>query len=164
MTVYSFSTVPIIPDFGTPRYQVYFGMPVQYLASIFQRCRLMFGNHNLSFLQGASCWSISFTSLALSSFRLKYTKVFLSIHNKYFNNWKNDDIHKFFLFGIVSFLWYTADFPFLAVILASRSVSNKKGIPVPLYSKECVRGLYFEKCCRSNVISSFKGRSKFEVM
>ena len=25
MTVYSFSTVPIIPDFGTPRYQVYFG-------------------------------------------------------------------------------------------------------------------------------------------
>ena len=50
----------------------------------------------------------------------------------------------FFLFEIVSLLWYTAYFPFLAVILASKSVSPKKGIPVPLYSKKCVRGLIFE--------------------
>ena len=46
----------------------------------------------------------------------------------------------------------------------SRCVSIKKGIPVPLSSKQCVRGLYFEKYCLSNVIFSFDGQSKFEMM
>lgn len=100
---------------------------------------------------------IKFSVLNIQKFFCQYTINTSTIE-------KNDDIHKFFLFEIVPFLWYTAYFPFLAVILASRCVSPKKCIPVPLYSKECVRGLYFEKCVRFNVIYSFDGQSKFEMM
>ena len=80
---------------------------------------------------------------------------------------KNDTPLLFFSEGAffrISILQCNADFPFLAAVLASESVSLKKGIPVPFYSKKCVRGLYFEKCVRFNAISSFDGQIEFEVM
>lgn len=62
------------------------------------------------------------------------------------------------------FLQCNADFHLNGISKPSRSVSPKKGIPVPLYSKKRVRGLYFEKCVRFNVICSFEGKNTFELM
>ena len=42
------------------------------------------------------------------------------------------------------FLQCNADFDLNGISKPSRCVSHEKGIPVPLYSKKCVRGLYFE--------------------
>ena len=59
---------------------------------------------------------------------------------------------------MILFLQCNADFDLKGIFKPSRCVSHEKGIPVPLYSKKRVRGLYFEKCVRFNVICSLTGR------
>ena len=81
---------------------------------------------------------------------------------------KNDTPLLFFSEGAfffrILFLQCNADFDLNGIFRLYRCVSLKKGIPVPLYSKKRVRGLYFEKCCRSNVICSFDGQIELDPM
>ena len=76
---------------------------------------------------------------------LNIQKFFLSVHNKYINNWKNNDIHKFFFYLNSIFLVVHCLFSIrMAFPSPLAAFLPKKVFPSHFTQKKCVRGLIFE--------------------